>query len=266
MALRTMLKGSKKAQFMTLIALLTFVLMLATLFAYALLNINNDNALQSIDLSTSANNYGAILKTSASSFAYASATKALQTLTNYEYNPSLRRGNFVTNLDQYLSYLMTNGMMPNDVSGYSQNAMGNMTFARYNQSISKIVGLSARIISINESTPFIYQSSPYALQISYVENIALSASYSTYRFSIPVNITLSLNNTPDLFLAQRGELRNIKFQSLNNITSVIGGAYATSGNSVGFAYGTVYVVPSSSGSAATCPLRCRPRSRESAAR
>ncbi len=252
MEMKSILRRSHKAQLMTILVLVLFMLMLAELFAFALLNVNSNSMAQQLTVSLSTNNYGSLLKQSAGAFAQASMYGALAAITNYEYSPALRKGNFIANFSQYMSYLMTNGILPNDVSGYPQNAMGNLTLASYNASISKLVGFASQNVIVNETAPRIFQTDPFHLRVSYTENIAINASGSIYRYSIPVNASINLNNTPDLFYAQQGILRTVKFASASNLTSVVSGSYATSGNTIDYAYGTVYAISSSSTSSATC--------------
>ncbi len=244
--------GSMKAQLMTLITLLIFLLMLAEIFTLALININQNTISQSVALQSFQTNYGKLLRQSADSFASRSASQSLTTLINYEYNASLRKGNFVANASQYLSDLMINGVLPNETTGYTQNAMANLTLESYNTSLARTLNIAAQNLTINETMPFVYQPNAYSIGVRYAERVFINASGTSYRFNIPVNVSVPLNGTYDLFYAQQGALRKITFFGSGNLTSVIGNAYATSGNNVGFAYGTVYWVASSSSSSAAC--------------
>ena len=249
MEIKNILGRSSKGQLMTILVLIMFLLMLSALFAFALIGINANSASQSLSASLSSTNYGALLRQSANTFAKESASRALIVLANYEYNPSLRKGNFISGFGAYASNLMVSGTLPGDTSGYPQNAMGSLTFNSYNAQLAGQIGLGQNVI-ISETTPVFFQTDPYHLRVSYAENVTLTASGSRYNYAIPVNATISLNNTPDLFYAQQGVLRTVKFASLGNLTSQMGGVYASSGNTVGFAYGTVDVIP---GSTSTCP-------------
>ena len=247
-----MLREHMKGQLMTLVMLVIFVLLLAELFAFALLNINSNSVAQSLTVSSSSSDYGNLLRLSANNFAYASLSRAITTLANYELNPSYRKGNFITNTSQYLSYLITNGVIPNDASGYPENAMGNLTLLQYNASIANVIGYAAQAVNINETQPNVFQTDPYHLRVSYVENIAVNTSGNRYVYSIPVNTTLPLNNTLDLFYAQQGSINPIRFGSLSNLTYVIGSVAASSGNTLSYGYGTVYWLQSNSISGAIC--------------
>ncbi len=254
MELRFMDLGSSKGQLMTLIMLVIFVLMLAELFAFALLNISSNNIAQSLTISSVSNNYGSTLRASASTFAAASLSKAITTLADYESRPGIRKANLISNTSLYLSDLVVNGALPNDTSGYPENAMGNLTLAKYNTSVSSLLGFASQVIAIRDTVPKVFQADPYHLQVAYTETVTINSSGSNYTYTVPVNASVSLNNTPDLFYSQQGVSRNIAFSSLNNITSVIGGAQATAGNTMKFAYGTVYVLPSNSVSGASCSV------------
>jgi hypothetical protein len=253
MGMNKFLKGSSKAQLMTVIMLILFLLILAELFTLALLNITSDATMQSFSLSFSSSNYGNLLRLSANNFAKESLRKAIFSLATYEYNATLRKGNLISNTSLYISNMMISGILPNDLSGYPQNAMGNLTLAIYNSSIASLLNFAVQPVAVNETRPVIFQPDPYHIGVSYTERISINSSGNNYRYSIPVNVSIPINNTPDLLYAQQGVLRNIKFANLTNVTSVIGNAYATSGNSVTYAYGTIYSLPSSSTGGATCP-------------
>jgi hypothetical protein len=254
MELRKIFKGSKKAQLMTVVMLVIFVLMLSELFVFALLNVSSSTVSQALAVSSASNNYANILRLSANGFASASLSKAIAVLAAYESTPSIRKVNFITNSSLYLTYLMVNGTLPNDTSGYPQKAMGNLTFSAYNAFIANTVSFASQNVIANESRPKIFQTDPYHIRVAYSERVSINASGNNYVYNIPVNASLSLNNTPDLFYAQQGVVRNVRFANMSNITSVIGGAYATSANTAAYDYGTVYTVKVAGQGSATCPI------------
>jgi hypothetical protein len=253
MELKKVLKRSSKAQLMTIIMLILFLLILAELFTLALLNITSDETMQSFSLSFASSNYGNLLRLSANNFAKESLSRAISSLATYEYTPALRRGNFISNTTFYISNMIISGILPNDISGYPQIAMGNLTLAIYNNSIASLFNFAAPPVIVNETKPVIFQPDPYHIGVSYIERISINSSGNNYRYNIPVNVSISINNTPDLLYAQQGIQRNIKFANLTNVTSIIGGVHAASGNAVAYAYGAVYNLPSSSTNGATCP-------------
>jgi hypothetical protein len=244
-----------KAQLMTIVVLIMFLLMLAELFVFALLNVGSNSIAQSLAVSSSSNNYAALLKLSANNFAKDSLGRAIATLASYESMPSVRKTNLIPNVSAYLGYLVINGVLPNDTLGYPQNAMGNLTLKSYNGSVARLIGYTAQNVIVNESMPNVFQTDPYHIRISYIERLLVNASGNLYQYTIPVNASLPLNNTPDLFYAQQGILRPVTFANITNVTSVVGGAgtYATSGNTAAaaYVYGTAIVIPSSSSSSAT---------------
>lgn len=248
------MQKSSKAQLITILVLVLFLLMVTLLFSFVVININTNNLAQSLAVSSSSSNYGDTLTLSAGQFAKSSLSGALSTLATYEMTPSLRKGNLISNFSMFMSQLTVNGIIFNDTSGYPQNAMMNLTFSAYNASIARMLGFASQNVIINESRPVVFQPDPYHLGIRYAENVAINASGNVYQFNIPVNISISLNNSPDLFYAQQGILRAVKFASINNLTIFMQNVSAVSGNLVGYAYGPLYTVPSSAGSSATCPL------------
>ncbi len=253
MELGKIARGSSKAQLMTIIMLVIFMLMLAVLFALAQLNITSNSAVQSIALSSASNNYGSLLRLSANNFAKESLSRALVTMVSYEYNPNLRRGNFISNMSFYVANLMVSGALPNDSSGYPQNSMGNLTFAVYANTIAaNVLGFDSQNVVVSGTRPLIFQTDPYSIRASYLENISINASGNKYQYNIPVNVSISLNNTPDLFYAQQGITRPVKLASPYNLTSMIGGIPATAGNTLSYAYGTIIVVPSGPTYSANC--------------
>jgi hypothetical protein len=253
MELMKITRRASKAQLMTIIMLVLFLLMLSVIFSLAQLNVTSNNVVQSVMMSSASNNYGNLLEQSANNFAKESLNRAILTLSNYESTPSLRKGNLIRNFSYFVSNLMMSGILPNDTSGYPQNAMGNQTLSSYNRSISSLLGFAQQTVKVNETRPIIFQTDPYNLRVAYTERIMINSSGNIYQYNIPVNASIPLNNTPDLFYSQQGVLKTVKLSSMYNITSRIG-PYATSGNMVAYAYGTVYAIYSNSISGVTCPL------------
>ncbi|MDE1845716.1 MAG: LamG domain-containing protein [Candidatus Micrarchaeota archaeon] len=246
------LNSNKKGLFMTILILVLFLLILGELITFALLNVNYNNLDTSLALGSGSINYGKALGTSAGLFASASLSQAMKTLANYELNASMRKSNFISNTSLYLTYLMVNGTLPNVASNsipanYLKSQMANLTISAYNLSLSSTLNLGAIVLSVNQSKPVISQSSPYTLSVNYVQNILLNSSAGKFRYQIPVNATLSLNNTPDLFYYQQGVPRNIRFSQTSNLTTLIGNVNATNGNYLASAYGPVYQVPTGAG-------------------
>jgi hypothetical protein len=244
-------KMNKKGFLMTILVVVIFTLMLAELIIFTMLNTSYNNIEQTAATSSSSVNYASMLKASADAFAVASLSKSLNTLTVYEYNASMRKGNFISNASLYLSTLIINGTLPNvPVNSIAANTllmlMGNATLKIYNSTIISDLRPAPTYIKLNETKPLVFQSSPYTLSVSYIENITVGSSSSIYNYSMPVIATIPLNGTMDLFYAQQGIYREIKFSQFNNLTSIIGNAYATYGNSSAnsFLYGIIYQVPS----------------------
>ena len=250
--------GKMKLQMMSLAMLLIFSLMLSELFFFVILNINSNSLAQSRVTSTSSSGLKTTLQLSASTFGNQSASAALSTLTQYEYTPTLRHGNFITNLSAYMSDLMINGTLP-DVSPGSKAAnmllydMGALTFKSYNASITSEFNNTISIISINETKPVVTQTNPYTLSIIYSENVKINTGKNMYQYGFPVNATIALNGTEDLLYAQQSILRKIQFTNINNLSQVVGNAHANSGSFGYFVYGTIWNLPNGSTSCSGVP-------------
>jgi hypothetical protein len=249
-------RRASKAQLMTIIMLVLFMLMLSVIFAIAQLNVTSNSVVQTVGLSAASNNYGDLLSVSATNFAKESLDRAITVLSKYEMSPNLRKSNFIQNVTYMISNLMISGIIPNDTSGYPQNAMGNLTLSRYNASIASLLGFATQAVYVNETRPVIYQTDSYSIKVAYIERITINSSGNLYQFNIPVNATVPLNNAPDLFYSQLGIQRPVDFVSMSNLTSPIGpyGYSALTGNAQSYAYGTIYVIPSDASNGATCPL------------
>ncbi len=249
---RLVTEGSSKAQLMSLTALLILILILAELFSFVFIDIQYNNIAQSSTLSEASINLAGSLRQNAAQFGSASASEALAVLSYYEYNATLRKGNFISNTGIYLRYLMTNGTLPGVPVGsppanYLSSAMHGYTFKSYN--LLTLSNFSKDgLYSIAENSLNITQQSPYSINVSYVENININYSSIVSQYSIPVKFSVSLNGTPDLYYAQEGVLHYINFANLTGITSLTAGTYANSGSQYNFAYGTVYYY-----SGSTCP-------------
>lgn len=251
-------KGSAKAQMMTLAVLLIFILMIAELFSFVLLNISYGNIIQSSALSTSSSGIGQQLRNGADYFAYKSLQNAIYTLSSYESTPSLRKDNFIPNATFYIESLMVDGNIPGSNLYYTNDTnwttgmMGGLTLQDYNTSLFHSLNSSTRVLLINETTPVLYQSSPTTLSVKYIENVVLNASGSIYNFTIPVSATIDLNGTSDILSAERGINLPIRFGSLGRLALPIGPS-ALSGNVLAYDYGTVLVLPSGASSCPTLP-------------
>ena len=249
--------GIKKAQLMSLILLVLFVLMLSILLTFAELIINYNSVAQGVSLTSSTTNYALLLRPGINSFASASLSHALTVLASFELQPSLRKGNFINNLNSSLSMLVSTGTIPgvspSSAAGqYLSNAMGNLTLSEYNSMLLGSINSTYRIVSITQSPPNVTQYSSYNLSITFIENVSISTSEGNYHYALPVNVSVPLSGTQDLYYAQRGINQYINFSQGRVLGAVSGQGrltpstinYATGGNTIGIAYGTIYVLPS----------------------
>ena len=246
-----------KAQLMSLTLLVMFVLMLSILLVFAVITINYNNVAQSVALSTTSTNYAALLQPGIAALARASLGRALTVLAQYELQPNLRGSNFITNLNASLSTMMANGMLPGAPlpsagGAFIANGMGNLTLSRYNQLLTNAINSSYRVITINQTAPNITQYSPYNLSATFIDKVTISSASGVYKYDIPINVSVPLTGTLDLFYAQRGILQYINFSQSSKAVPFISGqghgmlanaSYAVNGNSVAYGYGTVYSVP-----------------------
>ena len=238
-----LLKTSMKGQLFTLTTLILFILMLSVLFSFVIINTQYYSQQQSIALSSGAINLVLPLNASSTVFGSTAERQALSVLAFYEYNSSLRHGNFISNQTLYLSYLLKNATLPNVQKGttaasYLKVAMGNLTFYDYNQTLMKLYS-QLGLQSINETNIAISQSSPYTLTLSYIENVVINQTGDISRYSFPITATINLTGMPDLLLAQQGIIRYIHPGNIQNLTSIITGGPAISGSLTGIAYDTI---------------------------
>ncbi len=246
------MRGNKKGFLMTLLVLILFLLMLSEVITFVTLNSTYNQISQNLQTSSGTNNYAQALQSSSASFAQSSLSRALQTLYLYESNPQLRKSNFVTNFNATIASLIKNSTIanvtPNSAAANTiKSYMGGLSLLYYNASVAKLLGASGSSVIINETGVSVFQNSPFTLSLSYIENVNVNTTYGAFQYNIPVYATISLNNTPNLLAAQEGVSKYVQFTTAN-LTSVIGSAYASSGNTIGFQYGLTLNLPS----AVTC--------------
>ncbi|MGC8479646.1 MAG: LamG-like jellyroll fold domain-containing protein [Candidatus Micrarchaeia archaeon] len=238
--------GGKKAQLFTLTTLVLFTLMLSVFFSFIYIETQYYQQQQSISISSGEINIATSINTTSNIFGEKATKQALSVLAYYEYNPSLRHGNFISNLTLFMHSLISNAILPNTQedsfsANYLVQSMGNLTFYQYNKTLINNYA-SIGLDSVNETNFLVTQSSPFVLQISYLENLVFNQTGTPSIYSIPVNISINITNEPDLFYIQQGIIRNVKEGNINNLTSLITNSYASSGSNYGSSYGTVALV------------------------
>ncbi len=232
------------------IAVLMFVLlMVVSLAVFVAINIGYDSIAQGSVVSSSTGSYAAIVQNGAAPFAYGSGMAAIAALAKYEMDPSLRGSNFISNASMYLQYLIVNGTLPNVPPGSAAadtiaSYMSGSTLTAYNSMIISATATGSRQVSIQETKPVVSQQNPYSIDIRYTESLTVNTSTGFYSYTIPVNVSVPINGTPDLFYAQQGVYRPVKFGSAYGLATNIGSSYAQYGNTSGFVYGTVYTINS----------------------
>lgn len=256
---KTNSRPAKKAQLMTLVMLLLFILMVSELSYMIILNINYNDISQSSLVSSASLDYNQVLATSAQNFAQASLAQAVHTLAWYESNPSIRKDNFISN-SSYLTDLVFNGTIPEVPQGSLEanairSEMSSLTLSSYNKSLIGPAAISGVVINIWETMPQVIEHNSYSISLSYTENVRMNTSGSVYTFALPINVSLQLNGSPDLLAAEKGIQRNILLADPSTLTRVIGNSYAISGSPT-FVYGTIYYVPTGG----SCPSISTPYS------
>jgi len=192
--------GALKAQMMSLTALLIFVLMFTVFFAFIVINIQYNKISESSALSQTYVSTIQNIRYGAPQFAAASTQTAVTVLGYYFYNKSMSGSNTIgANLIPDVSYLITNGMIPgvasNSITGnYLSRGMGTLTFQSYNYLLLSNFSNSGLYV-VNETNLNITRPTHSTLFITYLENVIINQSSGNSRYSIPINITLSLNST-----------------------------------------------------------------------
>ncbi len=239
-----------KLQLMTISVLILFILMLAELVIFITLNTGYASLSQSYSQQSNLLSYKSYLISTSKAFAAKALHDALFSLAVYEYNSG--GPNFITNSSEYISQIVKNGTVPNEYVYVSYNGAGpginsynygNLndpsTFIFFNGSVEAQPPYGVSNIVIKESMPSVYQNSPYNISVAYTEYVSLNASGVIYKYEIPVNATISLNGTPDLYYAQQGITRYINFGNVSTLITNIGNSEALNGTTGLFAFGSV---------------------------
>ena len=240
------MKGSMKGQLMTLTLLILFILMLAILLFYVNITVNYNSIAQSVALTKSSISYGQLLTPGLATFMKASAEEAMWTLATYEASPSARGSNFISNFSAALSSMMTNGTLSGAAQGtpggnYIADNMQDLILKDYNSALLGAINSSYNIVSVNQTNLSVRQLSPYSLTVSLVDNVRINATGNTYNYHLPVNVTVPINGTIDMYYARDGLIRYINFVAPDK-ASAIGGT-ASFGNATGYVYGSFYQLP-----------------------
>ncbi len=234
---------SRKGILLTLVTIVLFVLMLAELITYVVININYSNlgTAASVTLSTGA--FTQSLGSGTSSFMHDSLRRALNALVYYEGNAMLRKGNFVNNTALELESLMNNGTIygSNVMNGY----MNGYTLANFTKSLVLKAANQNMGLSINNASLSVYQDSPFALNVSYTALAVLNSTEGTITYPIHAKGSISLNGTMDLYSVESENPQQINVMN-NSLVTIVGNTRAVSGSksTFMFVYGTLLVEPS----------------------
>ena len=261
-----------KLQLMTISVLVLFILMLAELVIFITLSTGYSGLSQSYSQQNNILTYKSYLTSTSKVFAAESLRSALFSLAYYEEVPGIvnsplniydsRGTNFITNSSAYIAQLIKNGTVPNEYAFVTYNGYGiginqynygkpydYITLSYFNTSVDTAHPFGVSKVIITESLPKVYQSNPYNISVAYTEYVSLNESGILHTYTIPVNATVSLNGTPDLYYAQRGITRYINFGDISTLVNNVGNSEALNGTTGLFAYGSVLDY----GSNAVCP-------------
>ena len=234
---------SRKGILLTLVTIVLFVLMLAELITYVVININYSNlgTAASVTLSTGA--FTQSLSSGTSLFMHDSLRRALNALVYYEGNATLRKGNFVNNTALELESLMNNGTIYGSsvLNGY----MNGYTLVNFTNSIVVEAAKQNMELNINNASIAVYQDSPFTLNVSYTALAVLNSTEGTITYPIHAKGSVSLNGTMDLYSVESGNPQQINVMN-NSLVTIVGNTRAVSGSksTFMFVYGTLLVEPS----------------------
>ncbi|MEM3791310.1 MAG: LamG-like jellyroll fold domain-containing protein [Candidatus Micrarchaeaceae archaeon] len=246
-----------RAQLMSLLALILFVLLVAELLSFAIINIQYSQEVQTASLQASLPSTS-VISSSAQVFGLSSLSRAVNTLFYFESNPSLRMHDIINDTSLFLEDLVYNGTIPyasNEL--LVENMMRNYTLQSF--LIAERRALGTHVVSnISVSFPQVYQLSPYYLSLSFLESVSFNSSGQEVTTVIPIVVNLSLSGLPDLFYSPKGIYRPIIFADPFNLTESYGlasssgpsGFISGSGSPIPisgpspFSYGVSYNVPS----------------------
>ena len=248
-----------KLQLMTISVLVLFILMLAELVIFITLNTGYTSLSQAYSQQSNVLAYRSYLASTSKVFASEAIRAALFSLANYEETLKIggpyyysRGTNLIVNSSEYIAQIIKNETVPNEYAFVIYNGSGlgineynygiisdYFTLNYFNSSVETAPPFGVSGIIINESMPQVYQNNPYNLSVEYTEYVSFNMSGTRYSFEIPVNATVSLNGTPDLYYAQMGIKRLINFGNISSLVNNVGNAEALNGTTSLFSYGSV---------------------------
>ena len=234
---------SRKGVLFTLVTVILLVLMLAELITYVTINMEYSNLGTSASVILNSGSFTQSIGTGTAAFLHDSLARALNALTAYESNATLRKGNFVNNTALELESLMNNGTI------YGNNAMkaymNGSTLASYINGLEAQAGTQSLELSIENSSLNVYQDSPFSLNASYTALAIINSSQGLFTYPINAKASVSLNGTMDLYSVESGNPQQIDVQN-NTLVTLVGGTRAVAGSSSPFMfdYGTLLVEPS----------------------
>jgi len=243
------MKRYDKGVLLTLVTIVLLVLMVAELVTYVYITISYQAVSASGAVSTGSFNLAEQIGGGAVSLLHASLYGSINALAAYEAQPG-RKASFVNNSAWALQSLILNGT----IYGTSENAiMGGATISSFVNSVVLQAQREGYGLRVTNSTVQVYQTGPFALNVTYSAIAVINSSSGTFSYPISASSWVYLNGSPDLYSFQNGDDYHIKvsynypvallignvIQPANN--AVLTGNIATSGNilSSSFIYGPI---------------------------
>ncbi|MEM3260342.1 MAG: LamG domain-containing protein [Candidatus Micrarchaeaceae archaeon] len=232
------MKGSKKGVLFTLLMIIIFILMLAELITYV---ITNESISQAEEITAQTLN-GATFVKSINQTMYVCLSsllsQAINVLTNYEYNSSLRNSNFLNNTAQSLAQLISTGTL-------FGNTLMQASLSSCINAINKSAASHQVRLQIANMSLAIYQSSAFNINLLYTMSAIASTSTGTYIYPISINVSYPLQNMPDLALAEGASYYPIILQTALPSARIIANAIAGSRSPFMLRYGRIFLVAGS---------------------
>ena len=236
--------GSKKGVLLTLLMIILFILMLAEVITYIVINSNYDTltslgaqaATQS--LTKTALSYGA------QNFLHSSLYAALGALHSYDGAGSSRQPESLATSQAFLQSLIYNGTY----LGVSFNStMGTATLTNFVDTVVDQARSQGINLTVSNSTITVWQGAGLAVNASYTGLFTSSSSVGTFSYPVAVTTSVLLNGSYDPISTMLGSPNPIQGRPSYPTATVVGNVFASSGSTSPFMffYGPVLVVTGS---------------------
>ncbi len=236
---------NKKGILLTLLMVVMLILMVGELTFYIALNTNYNTLAESGAEASSQGSFAGAVPSELSGFLHTDLYASILALNRYENTSSLRYGNFITNTSQELSSLVVNGtVFSTNMSKYIGTASLNVHIAN----LEKQAAAQGINLTFQNSNVIIYQTTPYAINITYTGIMNATTAYGKLSIPLFVNSSVNLNGLPDLLATQEGYPYQVYLLPNAPQAKLIGGTTAEIGSHSAFmsVYGTALSIPAGS--------------------